>query len=470
MTEPLPPSPVGALRAVPLLSDLGDQELLRLAESSKQISVPAGTTLFEEGSAGDQFYVILQGEMEVTRRAGGQTIVLAVLGPGGFLSEMSLLEDRPRSASARAIQDSTLIGIEPGDFEQLLASSPGAAVTMLNTVTARLRSTESSLVERGRLVGLGTLAAGLAHELNNPATAILRSSNLLGKALAGWGKRCSELGQSSPGAAEVDLMTSVEASSFRNRDTQAEESRPDLREFELEEWLEERGLEGAWAVAPPLADAGWDRQSLESLMMGVDPARGELLVRWLAAGAEAFGLVDEIHRGAKAISAIVGNVRSYSHLDRGPVQKVDVAESISDTLAILKGKLGVGIRVVQDLEEDLPAIEAHGGELNQVWTNLIDNALDAMGGVGTLEIRGRSSEEGIVMEVEDDGPGIPPEIRPCIFDPFYTTKPQGSGTGLGLAITYGIVVNRHRGTIEVDSRPGRTVFTVALPARLEREK
>lgn len=469
MMESFPDDLLGILRQFPLFSDLPDQDLSRLSEAAERVSIPAGSTLFEEGTAGDRFFVILDGEMEVTRQEGGQTVVLALLGAGGFLSEMSLLEDRPRTASARAIKDSNLIGIEPETFRDLLARSPGAALTMLKTVTARLRSTESSLVEQGRLAGLGTLAAGLAHELNNPATAILRSSTLLRDSLAEFGRHCANLRDHPLGQAERAFVERLEASSFRNESPAPGGSREGAGELELEEWLEELGVEEAWAVAPLLADAGWKRSSLESMKVLTESAQREALLRWTAAGAEAYGLVDEIQRGARSISAIVASVRSYSHLDRGPIQMVDVASSISDTLVILKGKTDKGVRVVQDLPPDLPAIEAYGGELSQVWTNLIDNALDAMGGNGTLEIRGRESAEGIVVEIVDSGPGIPEDVRPCIFDPFFTTKPEGSGTGLGLAITWGIVVNRHRGTIQVASRPGRTVFEVALPARMKRE-
>jgi signal transduction histidine kinase len=271
------------------------------------------------------------------------------------------------------------------------------------------------------------------------------------------------------GPDEIEIMRSLEGAAFQNQDSSDGPPRSDQREQELEGWLERRGLSESWAMAPPLSDAGWDRESLATLLEPADEAHVEAILRWAASGAEAQGLVTEIQRGSKAISAIVGSVRSYSKLDRGPIQMVDVAESISDTLVILKGKLTDQVTVVEDIPPELPRIEAYGGELNQVWTNLIDNALDAMGGSGTLEIRARATEEGIIVKVVDDGPGIPEKVRPSIFDPFFTTKPQGRGTGLGLAITYGIVVNRHRGTIEVDSRPGRTVFEVALPRRMKRE-
>jgi signal transduction histidine kinase len=270
-------------------------------------------------------------------------------------------------------------------------------------------------------------------------------------------------------------MRDLEDTSFQGIGGAVEDSRGEsvtesqTRAWELEEWLEEAGVDEPWALAPILVDANWNRRNLERWLARVSTPYREPLLRWAAAGASIHGLVSDIQRSARSISGIVASVRSYSHLDRGPVQTVRIADSVSDTLAILRGKLGDGIKVIRDMPSDLPAIEVYGGELSQVWTNLIDNALDAMGGQGTLEIRARPTDLGIVVEVGDTGPGIPPEIRPKIFDPFFTTKAQGSGTGLGLAITYGIVVNRHKGTIQVRSRPGRTVFEVALPARITTE-
>jgi len=453
------------LRESPLFSDLEDAELENLAALARRVSVPAGALLFAEGSPGDQFYVILEGEMEVTRLEGGQSILLAVLGPGGVLSEMSLLENRPRTASVRAAQDCSLIAIEPEDFRAHLARFPKAALAMLRTVTSRLRSTEASLVEHGRLAGLGTLAAGLTHELNNPAAALARSSKLLRGSLLDWERRNTALTSLSLERTEVEVADRLRASGFGPWFTGAGAEGTNGREEEIEDWLDRQDVEEAWAMAPSLVDAGWTASGLVQLNESLTAPHRNTFLRWVAAGAEVVGLVDEIEKAAGAISGLVESVRTYSRLGRGPIQRIDVGQSISDTLVILKGKLGNGVRITRDLPADLPLIEGHGRELSQVWTNLIDNALDAMDGGGTLEILARKTEGGIVVKIVDDGPGIPPEVRPHIFDPFFTTKPPGSGTGLGLAISYGIVVNRHRGTLKVSSRPGRTEFEVALPEK-----
>jgi signal transduction histidine kinase len=219
-------------------------------------------------------------------------------------------------------------------------------------------------------------------------------------------------------------------------------------------------------VVPVLADSGWKREDLDELEASVSRDHLETVLRWVAAGIEVFGLVRGIRTASRAISDIVDRVRSYSSLDRGPVQRVDLRESLDNALSILRGQVGPGVTVDMLVDAETPCIEAHGGELGQVWTNLIQNALDAMGEEGTLEIRARGTEGGITVEISDTGPGIPEALRTRIFDPFFTTKPQGKGTGLGLAISYGIVVNQHRGAIRLASRPGRTTFQVDLPLRL----
>ena len=438
----------------------------RLLAAGTRSFLPSGTVLLKEGTPGDQFFVILEGELEVTRNEGGRTLVLDIQGAGGFLSEMSLLEDRPRSASARATRDSTVLALEPEQFGDLLSRCPGVALSMLKIVMSRLRSTETSMIESGRMAGLGTLAAGLAHELNNPASAIARNTDLLGQAWEEWHRREDQLRRLPLTEPEATLVAGLLEHVRDGGDNRWQSSGSGRRETELEGWMEERGWQETWDIAAILAEAGWDRSKVDALEEVLASDHLEPVLRWVAAGLEAFGLVTGIRTASRAISDIVGRVRSYSSLGRGRIQLVDVRESLINALSILEGRIGPGIRVSLDFPDEMPSIEAHGGELGQVWTNLIHNALDAMEGGGDLAIKARETDGGVVVEIADTGTGIPDSVRPRIFDPFFTTKGQGKGTGLGLAITYGIVVNQHRGTIGVESRPGRTVVEVALPRKL----
>jgi signal transduction histidine kinase len=323
------------------------------------------------------------------------------------------------------------------------------------------------------MAGLGTLAAGLAHELNNPAAALVRSTDLLAEALSDWHRRCAELGHLSLSPHEMRLVAEQEAQLLQRAATSegiSHHGRLGLLEAELEERIEVLGIEESWSLAPILAEAGWDGRDIDAVAAELAPLHQEPFLRWVASGAVAFGLVNETRQAARAISDIVASVRSYSALDRGSVQTVDVRETLANSLLILKRQLGEGIELVQNIPPDLPRIEGHGGELSQVWTNLIQNGVDAMNGRGRLEIHARPTGGGVEVQIVDSGPGIVADVRPRIFDPFFTTKPLGKGTGLGLAISYGIVVNQHRGSIEVESRPGRTVFSVALPTRCEVER
>jgi len=239
------------------------------------------------------------------------------------------------------------------------------------------------------------------------------------------------------------------------------------RERELEEWLQHRGVEETWEVAPALADLAYGEEELEGWLRRLAPDKFVVAVRWLAAIHTLHGLLAEIGQGATQLSEIVKAIKSYTYLDQAPVQNVDIHEGLDNTLLILRSKLKAGITVKRTYDRGLPPIVAYGSELNQVWTNIIDNAADALQGSGEITIRTRRESGWVVVEIEDNGPGIPEEIMPRIFDPFFTTKPPGQGTGLGLDITYNIVVYRHRGDIKVTSQPGKTCFQVWLPINFQ---
>jgi len=458
------------LRRVPLFADLSDEDLKQLHQMATTISTNPGELVFEEGSPGDALYAILDGELEVTKRQDGQDVVLAVRRAGEFIGEMSLLEQGPRSASVRSLGKCRLLVISQTAFQTLLSCSPSAHLTILHTVTSRLRSTESMLVQNEKMAALGTLAAGLAHELNNPAAAIRSSAAQLRDALSDWQRTATELGAlCDPRQSEVlkalreTTVQRTAASTVSNPLTLSD------REAELEEWLEDQGIEPAWEFAPVLVSFGWDRDELERITGPFSTTQRPIVLRWLASSSSVYSLLGEVGTSAEAISEIVKAVKTYSYLDQAPIQDVDLRESLETTLIILRPKIKAGISITRDYADDLPHIEAYGSELNQVWTNIIDNAIGAMQGQGELVLRTHTKDGDALVEIIDNGPGIPPELQRRIFDPFFTTKDPGVGTGLGLHIAYNIIAHKHHGQIQVTSRPGKTRFRVVLPVRLTRE-
>lgn len=459
----------GFLRNVPLFSDLPQDDLARLSESVEQIALGAGDVLFEQGDAGNRAYVIREGELEILKLAEGREVLLAVRKAGEVIGEMSLLHEAPRSATVRAKGPARLIAIRFDDFEKLLDNSPSAARAMLHTITARLKSTEKMLRQSEKIAQLGTLTAGVAHELNNPAAAVQRGAEQVKVAL-------SDFQEANQGLAALELtpeqLERVEALDSEVRERAKKPSRLDAltrsdRESEMEEILEGAGIERAWVMAPAFVDLGFVAAELTSLSNGFSAPQFNSVAHWISATYGVYNLLEEVEQGAKQISQIVKALKTYAYLDQAPVQLIDVHEGLDNTLILLRSKLKKGITVQRDYAEDLPRIQAYGSELNQVWTNLLDNAIDALEGQGEISIRTRRQGNWVVVEIEDNGPGIPEEIQGRIFDPFFTTKGPGKGTGLGLDISYNIVVQRHHGDVRLTSRPGRTCFEVWLPMDLE---
>jgi len=457
------------LRQLPLFAGLPEHDLDWLFQKAEPISIRAGDLLIEEGSPGDALYIVLDGEFEVTKRSGPQDIAIDVRQPGAVIGEMSLLDHAPRSASVRALRDSQLLKIHDDAFHQLLATSPSAALTILETVTARLRQNESLLHQREKMAALGTLSAGLAHELNNPAAAARRAATQLRDALAEWERATLQLD-----ACAFDPRQATTVNALREEIAKRAAAPVNLdplarsdRESDVQAWLEDRRVDRAWELAPMLVSFGWDVDSLEELAEGFSIEHLSAISQWLGAGGTVYALLDEVGKSAERISEIVKSVKTYSYLDQAPIQEVDVHEGLENTLVILRHKLKQGVNVTREYAADLPRIEAYASELNQVWTNIIDNAIDAMGGQGELILRAYAQDDSVVIEIADNGPGIPPKIQSRIFEPFFTTKPPGVGTGLGLNITYNIV-QKHLGQIKVTSQPGATCFQVTLPIQLKR--
>jgi signal transduction histidine kinase len=451
------------LRAVPLFAELTDEDLDCLEEGATVIELGRGETLFNEGDDGDHAYVITDGEIDIIKITGEREVLLARRLPGEVIGEMALLDSAPRMASGRAGEKTKLIAIPKSQMDRLLETSPTAARALFFILLERVRQTEASLRQSERMVQLGTLTAGLAHELNNPAAAIARASGLLSPELDAFGRAIAALG-----AVDLDEDQQVQVEEWL---TAAAEPGPTLgalerseREAALDAALAAAGCAEPWAMAPPLALAGWDPAGVEE----VHKLYGESAPVILDAVSMTYNvseLLREINEGAGRMSEIVGALKSYTHLDQAPLQEVDVRKGLQDTLLILKSKLK---EIDVELEfDEVPKIMAYASELNQVWTNLIDNAADAITSTGRTDgvvtLRTGTENGFVVVEVEDNGSGIAPQDINRIYDAFFTTKPPGSGTGLGLDISYSIVVHKHRGDISVDSEPGRTTFRVQLP-------
>ncbi len=324
---------------------------------------------------------------------------------------------------------------------------------------------EMMLRQNEKLATLGKLSAGMAHEMNNPAAATQRGAMQLKEAFARLQKIYLKLGELHLTEDQQTVLLAIgELAQEKAISTLEMDSllRSD-RETELEAWLIEQGVHNAWDVAPNLVNFGYEKGELISLLNIYSPSSVLVLIEWLNCIYIIFSLLEEISQGAKRIADIVSALKSYTYLDQAPIQSVNINNSLDNTLEVLKGKLKSSILVNRIYSEDLPEIEAYGSELNQVWTNIIDNAIDALNGGGEITLRTSYDNSWAIIVIEDNGPGIPETIQANLFDPFFSTKPPGQGTGLGLNIAHNIVVQKHNGRIDVNTQPGKTSFEVRLP-------
>jgi signal transduction histidine kinase len=375
-----------------------------------------------------------------------ESVWRTILGSSEPVPLETVLDDRVYVFTHRSDPDSALVFVY------------GADVTLQ-------RQAESALRQSEKMATLGTLVAGVAHELNNPAAATSRAADQLRDVFSRFEEAQLGLHATELPANARELLRALEEQARLHAgrpDAFDALARSDL-ESAVEGWLEERAVDDPWELAPALVSQGLDAPELSSLADALPDDAVVPVVTWAAYAYPVYSLLYEIGEGSTRISELVRALKNYSFLGQAPVQEIDVHEGLDNTLVILRSKLKDGIRVHRDYCTNMPRIRAFGSELNQVWTNLIDNAVDAMDGKGSLTIRTRFDDGFGVIEIEDDGPGIPAELQAQVFDPFFTTKDPGRGTGLGLATTYSVIVDKHHGTITVDSAPGRTVFTVRLP-------
>jgi signal transduction histidine kinase len=341
------------------------------------------------------------------------------------------------------------------------------ATHMLEGLAIQGMGSQQTVSTRERLVALGTVTAGLTHELNNPATAAARATASLRERLTGLWEELAGLAGTGVAAGQLAALADLvgEAAAGAGRPPLSPLEAAD-REDELGGWLDAHGVEGAWELAPPLVASGVDAGWLERVAAAVPAAALPRAVGLAAATCEAGTLLDEVSEAARRISALIGAAKQYSQMDRSPLQQVDVHDGLESTLTMLKHRLETGIEVVRDYDRSLPELPAYAGELNQVWTNMVDNAADAMEGMdgrGRLTVRTARDGDRVLVEIGDNGPGVPEAAAEHLFEPFFTTKPVGQGTGLGLDICWRIVVQRHHGDLRFSSSPGDTRFQVLLP-------
>jgi signal transduction histidine kinase len=455
------------LREMPILADLGDEELARLAELGRERRLAPGDLLFRQGERASAFHVVLEGSLETTREVAGEDVLMLTHGPGGYLSAMALLTDTPYRGTTRAVADTLVFELDGDELRRLAFTHPALVRAFLPTIESVSGAVKGLDRDREKLLAVGQLAAGLAHELNNPAAAAARAVATLREyerqrqaafaRIAGTGAPAERLAAlAALGAKATDSVGSAERLDPLARSD---------REQELAEALERRGVPDAFEIAAALTEAGLDDGWVDRIADGVGGEGLAAGLRFVAACAGTRVLLGELEEATSRIAELVAAVRGYSYLDQAPRQAVDLHGGLEDTLSLLGHKLrDKQVEIVRELDPELPGIEASGMELNQVWTNLIDNAIDALEPGGRLTVRTSRQGERVCVEIADDGPGIPPDQQARVFDAFFTTKPVGQGTGLGLDIAQRIVI-RHHGELRLQSEPGDTRFQVLLPLR-----
>ncbi|HEX9623553.1 MAG TPA: ATP-binding protein [Streptosporangiaceae bacterium] len=477
VTEPVARCSADELRRLFLFEKLTDEQLRWLCERGRVELVDPGT-VFAEGEPARYLYVLLSGTVVLSRRVGADDVeVVRTSHPGvyggAFFAYLGDRAPQVYNNSMRVTEPSRFFLLDAVSFSKLMHDWFPMATHLLEGLFFGTRNTQEAIGQRERLLALGSLSAGLTHELNNPASAAVRATDALRDRVAGMR---SKLGLIAAGPADRAALTGLiglqeKAVELVCKATPLSPLEASDREDEISDWLEDHGIEGGWELAATFAQGGADTAWLDLVtaaigqQSSVGAAGLERALRWLGYTMETEILMNEITDSVTRISTLVGAAKQYSQLDRAPYQVMDVRELIDSTLVMLATKIGPNITVVKDYDPGLPPVPVYASELNQVWTNLVDNAVAAMDGSGTLTIRTSRDRDPdrVVVEFADTGPGIPAEIKDRIFEPFFTTKPVGQGTGLGLDISWRIVVNRHHGDLRVTSEPGNTRFFVRLP-------
>ena len=472
-SERVPRLTAAELKTLFLFEALDGDQLNWLSDHGRVESRAAGTSVFNEGEDATCFFVLLSGTVTMSRRVENTEIEVVrtnqrgVYG-GATQSFVSRTPDVMRyPTSMRAVTDCEFWVVDGSEMGERVREWFPMAMHLLQGVMFAFRNTQSLVASRERLLALGRLSAGLTHELNNPAAAAVRATAALRERVSKMRRKLAHLATANVDPQALTVLTELQETAVEKMAKAGKRSPLEVADAEdvLSDWLDDHGVDGGWELAPTLVAAGVDEVWLDEIAQSVPPELLADAIHWVTYALETEQLMIEIEDSTERISHLVEKAKEYSQLDRAAHQDIDVHDGLHSTLTMLNYKIkeSGSIKVVKDFGADLPIIPAHPAELNQVWTNLIDNAIQAMPEGGTLTVRTLRDDNHVVVEIGDTGVGIPAELQSKIFEPFFTTKPVGEGTGLGLDIAYRVVTQRHGGDLRVHSRPGDTRFIVRLP-------
>ena len=456
-----------------LFESLNDEQLQWLSEEGYVKHFEPGP-VFAEGDEATCCFVLLDGMLTMIKLSHGQQIETTPptrqrgVYAGAFGAFMGAARQTTYTTTMRALEPSSFLVIDADKLAEMINAWFPMAVHLIEGIAMGQRRAAQTIGQRERLLALGSLSAGLTHELNNPAAAAVRASAALRQRVAGMRAKLAMLADGTLDATKLHKIVELQEDAVERVAKAPNRTPLELSDAEdsVADWLDDHDVAGGWDIAPVLANGGLDPEWMETVLEAVGPKYLEGAVRWITYTVDTESLMNEIDDSVTRISTLVGAAKQYSQMDRAPYQTVDLHELIESTLVMLSSKLK-GLQVVKDFDRELPPVPAYAAELNQVWTNIIDNAVHAMGAEGTLTLKSRRDGDNAVIEIGDTGPGIPDDIKNRIFEPFFTTKPIGEGTGLGLDISWRIVVNKHQGDLTVESEPGDTRFKVCLPIHPE---
>lgn len=449
------------LAHVPVFEDLPDDQIEWFLEQCSELILQPGDTYIRQGDPAESMFVVVEGEFQVRGELNGEQFAFP-LKAGEVTGVLPFSRMKRTPVTGRAVTAGRMLRFPATQFPQLVQRMPELATRLVGLMSDRIRETTRFEQQRDRLASLGKLSAGLAHELNNPASAAKRAASQLRQVLKRIKDASHDLGRRDLTPAQKAEIENLEAALIQRDEPPPDALAASDIEEQIDSMLRSHGQKDLWQLAAELAQRGVKPSALDSLFENLDAGTARAALVRLAASIEIANLLKEIESSTSRISDLVLAIKEYTFMDQAPIQNVDVVKSLENTLTILNHKLKRGVDVKRDYRDVPLLVNSFGSELSQVWTNIIDNAVDAMSGKGELRIRTYRDDTCVVIEIGDNGPGIPAEVQPHIFEPFFTTKGVGQGTGLGLD-TVQRIIRKHRGNIEVTSEPGNTRFLVWLP-------